>query len=102
MLFDETLMITYASELRQNFNNLSSTLGDIETAFDKAVKIGNWNSPTREYFSSELNDLKNEFEKAENLFLNINNYLSSVIENYQMMESNLEATMAASFNNFGG
>ena len=97
MYYDESQLINYSNELRRNFNNLQSIISDIEEKFNEIVKSNNWDSPTKEIFSGELETIKNEFDKVYNIFLNVNNYIDNVITNYQNFENQMNNAINNSF-----
>jgi uncharacterized protein YukE len=89
MKCDYDALIDYATVLNQKFNNIKNAISDIESSASTIYNTTNWNSETRDYFVEQFSTMLDNFDTINNKFLNITQYIDTVIDNYKQLESQL-------------
>ena len=86
MYCDYEALKDYAISLNKDFNNCTKAIMGIENSFKTITNINTWNSDTRDYYLEMVNKILTNFDIINNKFNNINQYIDSVITNYQEAE----------------
>ena len=87
MFCDYNALTDCASDMGQKFNDMMSLLDSVDSSFKNIESIGNWDSPTRDYFSKMYASFRENYETLVNKYNNIEKYLENVAENYRRMDS---------------
>lgn len=86
MKFDENLVSQNLEELNKTLRKISDIMEKIEKANDDICNYENWESPVCEEYKSKLKDMKENFLIIDNRFLNIRNFVDTVIGNYMEID----------------
>ena len=87
MYCDYNALEEYAQTLNKNFNNLNSSISDIEATFKNLFSLNNWDSLTRDYILNLYHTLQDNIEIINNQFNNVNQYIDTVINNYKTIDN---------------
>lgn len=90
MYCDYNALADYAAILNKNFNEIKNAMNSIENSLKTIYAIRNWDSETRDYFFSMCDSLYNNFDALNNKFMNVTQYLDSVIDNYKSFEASMK------------
>jgi len=77
----------YEATLNRNLNILRNALNSIESSLKVISSTSNWNSETRDYFTEKCESIYDNIDILNNKFLNIIQYLDTVIDNYSKIDS---------------
>lgn len=80
-----------ATEMNTILNSMEENLKTIEESYKKIYFMNNWNSETRNYFYDEAKQVFNNIDAVSSKFLNVKQYLDTVIDNYAKLDNNLAA-----------
>ena len=87
MYCDYDALSDYASNISQKFNDMMSLMDSVDIAFKNIESIGNWDSPTRDYFYNQYASFQENYQTLINKYNNIKQYLETVAENYRRIDS---------------
>lgn len=97
MYCDYKMLTEEAIRLNKVFQSFNKIMSSIEKANKEICNNNHWSSQTRDYFYQKHLNLLENFDIVTNQFLNINQYLDNVIENYASAEN----SMSKAFSSFG-
>lgn len=87
MKCDYNALMEYASVLRKEFSSLQSEFSSIEECNRYIYNTGNWDSDTRDYYERMYKAMLDNLDAVINKFMNINQYLDTVISNYVALDN---------------
>lgn len=82
-------LIAEKERLAKLFNQANKTLQELEASYKKVTSASTWNSLAKTYYSEKIKKLESNFDIVNDQFRNIQNYLETVIDNYQQVERDL-------------
>lgn len=87
---DNDALRDYFNKLESVFNSLKDTVDSFNEANKKIYSSSVWNSMTRDYYQSNYKEILNNSSILKSKLRNVSNHVNDVIENYEIMERNLE------------
>ena len=91
MKCDYKALINYSITLNKNLKMIADAIFQYENAFKDLSTLSNWNSETRDYIVEKERNLSENFEIINDLINNVNQYVDSVINNYQALEQQMNS-----------
>lgn len=89
MEIDDTALSEYINDLKKNFKSIENIFSQIQESLDLIYSRISWSGLSRDYFFDVCKKLLDDFKIIQEKFLNISQYVDSVLDNFHEFNSQL-------------